>query len=137
MPDLPEERRVVTALFADVVGSTALAERHDPEEARLIVGEAIARAARIVEAYGGSVKDLAGDGMLALFGAPVAHEDDPERALPAALEIAATVAEYAEEVRRGGASRASACASARTPARSWSATSVPAAGSTTAPPATP
>ena len=96
-----EERRVVTALFADVVGSTALAERHDPEEARLIVGEAIARAVRIVEAYGGTVKDLAGDGMLALFGAPIAHEDDPERALRAGLEIAAAITDYADEVRRG------------------------------------
>lgn len=96
-----DERRVVTAVFADVVGSTALAERHDPEEARLIVGEAIARAVRIVESYGGTVKDLAGDGMLALFGAPVAHEDDPERALRAALDIAAAVTDYSDEVRRG------------------------------------
>src|SRR5579859_5460321 len=101
MPEVREERRVVTVLFADVVGSTALVERNGPEEARLIVGEAIARAVRIVETYGGTVKDLAGDGMLALFGAPLAHEDDPERALRAGLEIAATVASYAEEVRRG------------------------------------
>ena len=101
MPELREERRVVTVLFADVVGSTTLAERLGAEDARLIVGEAIARAVRIVEAYGGTVKDLAGDGMLALFGAPIAHEDDPERALRAGLEIAATVTAYAEEVRRG------------------------------------
>jgi ABC-type transport system substrate-binding protein/class 3 adenylate cyclase len=101
VPDLREERRVLTALSADVVGSTALVERHGAEEARLIVGEAIARAIRIVETYGGTVKDLAGDGMLALFGAPLAHEDDPERALRAGLEIAATVASYADEVRRG------------------------------------
>ena len=101
MSELREERRVVTALFADLVGSTALVERLDAEEARLIVGEAIARTVRIVESYGGTVKDLAGDGMLALFGAPVAHEDDPERALRAGLEIAAAVSEYGEEVRRG------------------------------------
>lgn len=101
MPEMREERRVVTALFADVVGSTALAERLDPEEAKLIVGEAIARTARIVEAYGGTVKDLAGDGLLALFGAPIAHDDDPERALRAGLEIAAAVIDYGIEVERG------------------------------------
>ena len=75
-----EERRVVTALSADLVGSTALAERLDPEEARLIVGEAVARIVHAVEEFGGTVKDLAGDGILALFGAPTAHEDDAERA---------------------------------------------------------
>ena len=101
MSELREERRLVTVLFADVVGSSTLAERLGAEDARLIVGEAIARAVRIVEAYGGTVKDLAGDGMLALFGAPIAHEDDPERAVRAGLEIAATVTAYAEEVQRG------------------------------------
>lgn len=101
MSGMADERRVVTALFADLVGSTALVERLDPEEARLIVGEAIARTVRIVESYGGTVKDLAGDGVLALFGAPVAHEDDPERALRAALEIASAVSDYGDDVRRG------------------------------------
>ncbi|HEV2218613.1 MAG TPA: ABC transporter substrate-binding protein [Candidatus Dormibacteraeota bacterium] len=101
MPELREERRLVTVLYADVVGSTTLAERLGAEDARLIIGEAIARAVRIVQAYGGTVKDLAGDGVLALFGAPIAHEDDPERAIRAGLEIAATVTAYAEEVRRG------------------------------------
>ena len=67
--------------FADVAGSTRITEQHGAEEARLIIGEAISRAVRVVEAYGGTVKDLAGDGMLAIFGAPVAHEDDPERAV--------------------------------------------------------
>src|SRR5690348_7080092 len=101
MPAVREERRIVTALFADVVGSTALAERLGPEEVRLVIGEAIARAITIVESYGGSIKDLAGDGVLALFGAPLAHEDDPERAVRAALEIMASIRQYAEEVRRG------------------------------------
>ncbi|HYF11329.1 MAG TPA: adenylate/guanylate cyclase domain-containing protein, partial [Actinomycetota bacterium] len=78
-----EERRFVTALFADLVGSTALGERLDPEELKLVVGDAIARIVTAVETFGGTVKDLAGDGVLALFGAPVAHEDDPERALRA------------------------------------------------------
>jgi class 3 adenylate cyclase len=65
-----EERKVVTALFADLVGSTALAERLDPEEVRLVVGEAVARIVASVETFRGTVKDLAGDGVLALFGAP-------------------------------------------------------------------
>src|SRR2546421_7729286 len=88
-PAMREERKVVTALFADLTGSTALAERLDPEDVKLIVGEAVARIVHTVEGFGGTVKDLAGDGVLALFGAPVAHEDDPERALRAGLEIAA------------------------------------------------
>jgi ABC-type oligopeptide transport system substrate-binding subunit/class 3 adenylate cyclase len=95
-----EERRFVTALFADLVGSTALAERLDPEELKLVVGDAIARIVGAVEAFGGTVKDLAGDGVLALFGAPVAHEDDPERALLAALRIVDEIDDFADEVRR-------------------------------------
>jgi ABC-type oligopeptide transport system substrate-binding subunit/class 3 adenylate cyclase len=95
-----EERKAVTALFADLVGSTALGETLDPEEAKLIVGEAIARMVRAVEEFGGTIKDLAGDGILALFGAPVAHEDDPERAILAGLRIAQDVAEYGAEVAR-------------------------------------
>ncbi len=93
-----EERKVVTALFADLVGSTALAEQLDPEEVKLIVGEAVARIVHAVEDYGGTVKDLAGDGVLALFGAPAAHEDDPERAIRAGLRIAQEIAAYGYEV---------------------------------------
>lgn len=93
-----EERRVVTALCADLVGSTRLTERLDPEEARLIVGEAVARIVHAVEGFGGTVKDLAGDGVLALFGAPATHEDDPERALRAAMQIADEVESYARDV---------------------------------------
>jgi ABC-type transport system substrate-binding protein/class 3 adenylate cyclase len=95
-----EERKVVTTLFADLVGSTALGERLDPEEAKLIVGEAIAHMIRAVEEFGGTVKDLAGDGMLAFFGAPVTHEDDPERAIRTALRIVQDVGEYGVEVAR-------------------------------------
>ena len=96
-----EERKAVTALDADVVGSTALAERLDAEEVRLVVGEAIARMVAAVEALGGTVKDLAGDGILALFGAPVAHEDDAERAVRAGLRIAEEMAAYGSEVAAG------------------------------------
>jgi ABC-type transport system substrate-binding protein/class 3 adenylate cyclase len=98
---LREDRRVVTALFADLVGSTALGERLDPEELKLIIADAIARVIGAVEAFGGTVKDLAGDGVLALFGAPVAHEDDPERAVRAALRIVEEIAEFGHEVERG------------------------------------
>ncbi|HEV8564095.1 MAG TPA: ABC transporter substrate-binding protein [Actinomycetota bacterium] len=99
--DLREERRVVTALFADLVGSTALGERLDAEELKLILADAIARVIGAVEAFGGTVKDLAGDGVLALFGAPIAHEDDPERAVRAGLRIVDEIAEFAGEVERG------------------------------------
>jgi len=96
-----EERKVVSALFADLVGSTALAERLDPEELRLLVGEAVARIVHTVEGFGGTVKDLAGDGVLALFGAPVTHEDDPERAVRAGLRIVREIDAYALDVAAG------------------------------------
>jgi ABC-type transport system substrate-binding protein/class 3 adenylate cyclase len=98
-----EERRVVSVLVADLVGSTALGERLDPEELKVVVGDAVARMVGAVEAFGGTVKDLAGDGILALFGAPTAHEDDPERALRAALRIVEDVGHYAREVERAWA----------------------------------
>ncbi len=75
-----EDRRVVPALSADLVASTALGERLDPEDYRAIIMVAA------VEELGGTVEALAGDGLLALFGAPVAHEDDPERAFLIRLE---------------------------------------------------
>jgi ABC-type oligopeptide transport system substrate-binding subunit/class 3 adenylate cyclase len=93
-----EERRVVTAVFADLVGSTELGERLDPEEVKLVVGEAVARIVTAFEDLGGTVKDLAGDGVLAFFGAPVAHEDDPERAVLAALRIVQDIQAYGREV---------------------------------------
>ncbi|HEX6331721.1 MAG TPA: ABC transporter substrate-binding protein [Actinomycetota bacterium] len=93
-----EERKVVTALFADLVGSTRLAERLDPEDLKLVVNDAVTRIISAVEAFGGTIKDLAGDGVLALFGAPQAHEDDPERAVRAALQAVADIHQYAREV---------------------------------------
>ena len=97
---LREERRTVTALFADLVGSTVVGERLDPEEAKLVIGDAVAIMVRAVEQLGGTVKDLAGDGLLALFGAPVSHEDDPERAIRAGLRIVDDVGAYGREVAR-------------------------------------
>lgn len=95
-----EERKVVTAVFADLVGSTALGERFDPEDVVEIVGRAVTRMVEVVEEFGGTVKDLAGDGLLALFGAPEAHEDDPERAVRAALRIVEVIRAHAAEVQR-------------------------------------
>src|SRR6266705_4138629 len=94
---LREERKTVTAVFADLVGSTALGEGLDPEEVKLIVGEAVARIVRATEEFGGTVKDLAGDGVLALFGAPVSHEDDAERAVLAGLRVTEVIGAYAHE----------------------------------------
>jgi ABC-type oligopeptide transport system substrate-binding subunit/class 3 adenylate cyclase len=98
--EMREERRVVTALFADLTGSTQLGETLDAEDAKLVVGEAVARMVHAVEEFGGTIKDLAGDGILALFGAPVTHEDDPERAVRAALRIVHTIRDYGDEVGR-------------------------------------
>ena len=95
-----EERRVVTAVFADLVGSTALGERLDPEELKLVVGEAVSRMVVAVEAFDGHVKDLAGDGVLAIFGAPTSHEDDAERAVRAGLRIVEEIAAFGQEIER-------------------------------------
>ena len=98
--DLREERRVITALFADLVGSTPLGEQLDAEEVKLVVGEAISRIVLEVERLGGHVKDLAGDGVLAFFGAPVAFEDDAERAALTGLRIVDEMTAYGTEVER-------------------------------------
>ncbi|MFN2470451.1 MAG: AAA family ATPase [Gaiellaceae bacterium] len=94
-----DELRPVTALFADVVGSTALGERLAPDEVKALVGECVTRLARAVEEYGGLVQAYMGDGICAYFGVPTAREDDPERAARAALRILGVVREYAEDIR--------------------------------------
>lgn len=88
------ERKPVTAVFADVVGSTALAESIDPEEWLGIMNRAFELMSRAVYQYEGTVASLIGDGLLAFFGAPVAHEDDPERAALASLAMVDAIAEY-------------------------------------------
>ena len=82
-----EERKLVTVLFCDLVGSTAIAEGLDPEEYRDLIEEYMALAFREIYAVEGVVNTLAGDGLMALFGAPIAHEDAPHRAVRAALAI--------------------------------------------------
>ncbi|MEQ1701100.1 MAG: adenylate/guanylate cyclase domain-containing protein, partial [Ilumatobacteraceae bacterium] len=90
----PEERRIVTVLFADLVGFTTLAERMDPEQVKRLIDACFERLVEVVIEFGGKVDKLLGDGMLVLFGAPVAHEDDPERAVRAALRMQDCLAQY-------------------------------------------
>jgi len=85
--DERQERRVVTVLFADLAGSTALGERLDPEDVRELQGELFELINAEVERFGGTTEKFAGDAVLAVFGIPQAHEDDPERAVRAALAV--------------------------------------------------
>jgi class 3 adenylate cyclase/tetratricopeptide (TPR) repeat protein len=80
-----EERKVVTVLFADLVGFTGRAEKLDPEDVRRMLAPYHARVKAELESYGGTVEKFIGDAVVALFGAPLAHEDDPERAVRAAV----------------------------------------------------
>jgi class 3 adenylate cyclase len=88
-PRSSAERRQLTVMFCDLVGSTALATMLDPEDLREIIAEYRDGVAAIVRKYGGTISRYIGDGLLILFGHPSAHEDDPESAVRAALEIAA------------------------------------------------
>lgn len=81
------ERRVVTVLFGDISGFTALSERLDPEDVIKVINKYFKKMVRIVDKYGGDVDKFIGDAVLVVFGAPVAHSDDPERAVRAALEM--------------------------------------------------
>jgi len=93
-----EERRIVTALIADVVGSTAIGEKLGPERSKLLIDEVIRLMTEQVRRYDGTVAQLVGDELLAFFGAPVSYEDDAERAVRAALAIQRAVQSYAQEV---------------------------------------
>ncbi len=95
------ERKQVTVLFADVSGSMDLAEQQDPEEWRKIMQRFFSILADAVTRYEGTVDKFTGDGIMAVFGAPVAHEDHARRACCAALQMLDDVAEYAAELRRG------------------------------------
>ncbi len=97
---LEGERKQVTVLFADLKGSTELIEGLDPEEARRLLDPALHVMMDAVHRYEGTVNQVLGDGIMALFGAPVAHEDHAVRACYAALAMQAAMRRYAEEVRR-------------------------------------
>ena len=88
-----EERRLVTAVFTDIVGSTASAEQLDPEDVRARLAPYYVEARRELELHGGSVAKFIGDAVVALFGAPTAHEDDPERAVRAAFAVTKAIEE--------------------------------------------
>jgi adenylate cyclase len=95
---LPQERRLITALFADVSGFTSLADRLDPEELLEVIDPVISELSSVVGRYGGYVEKFAGDALLALFGAPVSHGDDAERALRVALEMHRELARLVEDL---------------------------------------
>jgi class 3 adenylate cyclase len=90
-PALAEERKIVTILFVDLVGFTARAERLDPEDVRAIQTPYFAGVRDAIESFGGTVEKYIGDAVMAVFGAPVAHGDDPERAVRAALAVLESV----------------------------------------------
>lgn len=101
---VPRDRRSVTILFADVVGSTALIERADAETAHRILAPVISEIVGVVERYGGHVSEVQGDGLLAIFGAPKAVEDHPVQACRAALAIQAALATRAGDAQSQGES---------------------------------
>jgi class 3 adenylate cyclase/tetratricopeptide (TPR) repeat protein len=92
-PARSAERRQITVVFSDLSGFTAMSEHLDPEDVQAVMGEIFARATEIVERYSGRVDKLIGDAVMSVFGDPVAHEDDAERAIRATLEIHAAVDE--------------------------------------------
>ena len=99
---LEGERKTVTALFADIKGSTELMRDLDPEEARAIVDPVLQLMMAAVHRYGGYVAQSTGDGIFAIFGAPVAHEDHPQRALHAALAMQEELRRYADRLHAEG-----------------------------------
>jgi len=98
-PRLTGERKPVTALFADVVGSTTLAESMDAEDWTGIMNGAFEAMSEAIHRYEGTIAKLVGDAVLAFFGAPIAHEDDPERAVRAALDMLNAVGEYSAALK--------------------------------------
>jgi class 3 adenylate cyclase len=96
------ERKTVTALFADIKGSMELMRNLDPEEARAIVDPVLRLMMAAVHRYEGYVAQSTGDGIFALFGAPVAHEDHPQRALHAALAMQEELRRYGDRLRAAG-----------------------------------
>ena len=97
---LEGERKQVTVLFADLKGSMELLENRDPEEARKLLDPVLERMMEAVHCYEGTVNQVMGDGIMALFGAPLAHEDHAVRACYAALRMQESIGRYADELRR-------------------------------------
>ena len=93
----PEERRIVTVMFADIIGSTPLADRLDPEDMRAILTSYFNLMTEQIRKHGGTVEKYIGDAVMAVFGVPIAHEDDPDRAIRAALDMLAALARFNEQ----------------------------------------
>src|SRR3954454_184565 len=93
-----DERRIVSMLFGDLVGFTSLSETADPEHVKNIVDRCFEKLAADITSFGGRVDKIVGDAVVALFGAPVAHEDDAERAVRAALQMQRTLADEAHAI---------------------------------------
>ena len=96
------ERKQVTVLFADVKDFTSISEKLDPEDVQTLISECLVFLTEEVHHYEGTIAQFLGDGVMALFGAPIAHEDAPQRALYAALAIKERLSGYAEKVRKDG-----------------------------------
>jgi class 3 adenylate cyclase len=101
-PAVKGERRIVTVLFADIVNSTGIAETLDPEDWTEIMNGAFEHLTAPIRRYEGTVGRLMGDGMLAFFGAPTSHEDDPQRAVLAGLDIVRAVKAYGQSLKATG-----------------------------------
>ncbi len=97
-PAAQAERRLVSVLFGDLVGFTTLSEDRDPEEVRELLSSYFETARRVVDRYGGTIEKFIGDAVMAVWGTPVAREDDPERAVRAGLELVEVVAALGDEV---------------------------------------
>src|SRR5438094_2675018 len=101
LPELPvitrEERRVVTIMFADITGSTPLADHLDPEDMRAILTGYFNLMTEQIRKHDGTVEKYIGDAVMAVFGAPIAHEDDPDRAIRAALDMQAALTQFNEQ----------------------------------------
>src|SRR5213594_4902862 len=97
---MPEERKLVSVLFVDVVGSTALGSDNDPEVVRSIMARYFERMKTIAETHGGTVEKFIGDAVMAVFGVPRAHDDDALRAVRAADELRGALAALNDELER-------------------------------------
>ncbi len=97
---LQEELKQVTILFGDVSGFTAMSEKLQPEQVRLIMDTCLKQLAKEVKRFGGTVDKFSGDNIMALFGAPVAHEDDPERAVMAAINMQEALTRFAADLEK-------------------------------------
>ncbi|MCW2570151.1 MAG: putative adenylate cyclase, partial [Frankiales bacterium] len=104
LPGRTAERRLTSVLFGDLVGFTTLSEARDPEEVRELLSRYFDQARTVVQRYGGTVEKFIGDAVMAVWGVPVAHEDDAERAVRAGLDLVAMVTALGEDVGMTGLS---------------------------------